>query len=226
LTGAEARHAVVVKRLRPGEEIMLSDGVGSLALGTVEAATTRPAPRVEVRVRGVVHVSPRSPELVLVQALAKGRRDEQAVAAATALGVDRLIPWLADRSSARSNLRWEELVRAEAKVARRALIPKVESALDSGALTERLGGAVREAGARVIVLHEESTTPLAEALGGAEASGVFLVVGPEGSISPEELAAFEAVGARTARLGPEVLRTALAGAAGLALASYLLGRWS
>jgi len=52
------------------------------------------------------------------------------------------------------------------------------------------------------------------------------VVGPEGGISAEELAAFEAAGARAVRLGPTVLRTSTAGPAALAALALRLGRWS
>ncbi len=54
----------------------------------------------------------------------------------------------------------------------------------------------------------------------------MIVVGPEGGISPEEMAAFTAAGAVTVRLGEPVLRTSTAGAAALAVLSIRLGRWT
>ena len=54
---------------------------------------------------------------------------------------------------------------------------------------------------------------------------IVLVVGPEGGIAPEELAAFAAAGALPVRLGNEVLRTSTAGVAALAVLSARLGRW-
>jgi 16S rRNA (uracil1498-N3)-methyltransferase len=51
------------------------------------------------------------------------------------------------------------------------------------------------------------------------------VVGPEGGVAPEELDAFEAVGARPYRLGPTVLRTSTAGVAAAALLLGRTGRW-
>ena len=54
---------------------------------------------------------------------------------------------------------------------------------------------------------------------------VVLVVGPEGGVSPGELAAFTAAGAHPARLGESVLRTSTAGAAAAAVLMSRTGRW-
>ncbi len=83
----------------------------------------------------------------------------------------------------------------------------------------------RETVTATLVLHEAATTSLA----GVElpARGeIVIVVGPEGGIADEELAAFEAAGAAAVRLGEPVLRTSTAGAAALAALSIRLGRWS
>ncbi|QBE47423.1 RsmE family RNA methyltransferase [Leucobacter triazinivorans] len=83
VTGDEARHAVRVSRLRTGERILVGDGAGLLGEGPVEeVAKDRFAVRVDA-VRS--HPAPET-SLVLVQALAKGDRDERAVEQATEFG--------------------------------------------------------------------------------------------------------------------------------------------
>jgi 16S rRNA (uracil1498-N3)-methyltransferase len=235
VAGEEARHALAAQRLAVGEPVLVSDAVGSRAWGRIVAARPGREPTFDVRLAGIEHVSPRLPELVLVQALAKQRRDEDAVASATGLGVDRLIPWQAARSvprwdgakAERGRERWEQIVRAEGKVARRAWLPVVEPVTGAAALAARLEGEIAAGVAHGIVLHEEAARPLARRLAAAAgAARIYLVIGPEGSIAPGELAAFETAGAVTARLGPEVLRTALATAAALTLACHVLGRWA
>ena len=76
-----------------------------------------------------------------------------------------------------------------------------------------------------LVLHESATTGLAEIEGLAEARDVLLVVGPEGGVSDEEVAALTAAGARAVRLGPEVLRASTAAAVALGALGVLTRRW-
>ncbi len=132
LAGQEARHAVTVSRVRSGERILVGDGRGTIASGTVTSAEPQ---RLELRVDAVeAHPEP-TPRVVLVQALAKGDRDELAVQAATELGVDAVIPWQAQRSVSRwegqkvtkGRDRWRAIVREAVKQSIRPRVPEVEA---------------------------------------------------------------------------------------------------
>lgn len=216
--GAEGRHAATVKRIEPGEPVLLADGSGVVAeCETVAAA----ADRLEVRIVAVREEHPGRPRATLVQALAKGDRDDQAIEAATELGVDRIVPWQAERSivqwrgerGAKARRKWEQVVRAAAKQSRRATVPVVAELLDRKRLAS-----LSDANANValLVLHEDAD----EALAGLDLSAadeVVLVVGPEGGISPAELDALRDVGARVVRLGPHVLRASSAGPAAISV---------
>lgn len=92
---------------------------------------------VVVRVTAREDVAAAAPRVVLVQALAKGDRDELAVQAATELGVDEIVPWQAARSVSRwdasktekGRARWAGIVREAAKQAHRAWLPVVAAPL-------------------------------------------------------------------------------------------------
>jgi 16S rRNA (uracil1498-N3)-methyltransferase len=221
LDGPEGHHAADVQRVRPGESLLVSDGRGALASGLVTSAGKG---RVEVRISDRWYREPPSPRLVVAQAIAKGERGELAVQAMTEIGVDEIVPWAASRSVAqwrdergdRARQRWCDTAREASKQARRPFVPSVSPALSTRALALRLSGG--------LVLHESATEALSTV--SLPASGdLVLVVGPEGGIAPEELAAFESAGARTVRLGDTVLRTSTAGMAALAVLSVRLGRW-
>jgi 16S rRNA (uracil1498-N3)-methyltransferase len=221
VTGDEARHAISVARLRPGEHVAVGDGRGLIVEGTV-SSTDEGALSVSVeRVRR--EERPR-PELWLAQALAKGDRDELAIQAATELGASGVIPWAAERSvsrwdgakAAKGRDRWAAIVREASKQAIRAWVPEV-SGLATTADLAALGGAV-------LVLEPTASGALtAFPLG--DLDRITLVVGPEGGLSPRELEFLEASGAHAVRLGSEVLRTSSAGPAALAVLNAALGRW-
>lgn len=225
LTGPDARHASTVSRVRPGEHLRLGDGAGLVVEGEVLEAS---AQEVALRVAAVERHPEPAPRIVLVQALAKGDRDELAVQAATELGVDAIVPWQAARSVSRwdaakaekGRARWAAIVREASKQAIRARVPQVEPLATTAAI------AGRAASATVLVLDPLAEHPLtalaADALGDRD---VLLVVGPEGGVAPEELAALTAAGARSVRLGATVLRTSTAGPAAIAVLSGMLGRW-
>ena len=251
LDGAEGRHAGVVQRRSAGERVDVVDGAGvrlECLVGSVggEGVTLHVVARTDE--------PPPDVALVLVQALAKGDRDELAIEAATEVGADVVVPWQAERSvvvwrgdrAAKSRSRWLGTVRAAAKQSRRAWIPAVEVALDGRGLVDRVHRTVG-AGGVALVLHEEATEPLAQvelaglgaghttddgssvAADGPSGTGtrreVLVVVGPEGGISARELEALVGAGASAVRLGPHVLRTSTAGPIALALLAQRLGRW-
>jgi 16S rRNA (uracil1498-N3)-methyltransferase len=224
VTGDEAHHAVAVRRLREGEQVVLTDGSGTRATGTVSSTGKRVF---AVAVDVVETVERPRPTVTVVQALPKGERGELAVEVLTEVGVDRIVPWAAARSVAvwrgeratRSHAKWQATAREAAKQARRAWHPEV-SALASTAEVTALVAAADLA----LVLHEEASTGLG-ALDLPEGD-VLLVVGPEGGLTAEEVATFEAAGAHAVRLGTEVLRTSTAGLAAVAALLARTDRWA
>lgn len=228
LAGSEGRHAATVRRIRVGEELDLVDGVGGRAHGVVVAVR---ADAVDVQVRSVEREEAEAVGLVLVQALAKGDRDELAVEAATELGVAAVAPWQAERSVsvwsgpkvARGVRRWESVVAAAAKQARRARVPAVRPLVRGREIVALATRTIGDGGA-VVVLHEEARRPLRSVA--LPASGeVLVVVGPEGGLTEAEVCALAEVGASIARLGPHVLRTSTAGPVAVALLAERLGHW-
>ncbi|MGC5583933.1 16S rRNA (uracil(1498)-N(3))-methyltransferase [Ornithinimicrobium sp. W1665] len=230
LDGPEGRHAADVQRLGTGETLVLADGRGAWARCRVEEAH-RGALDLVVLERGTDPAPP--VRHVLVQALAKGDRDLQAVESATEMEVDEVVPWQADRSivrwrgerAAKSHRRWEQQVLAAGKQARRTRLPVVAGLAGRTDLLARASAADL-----ALVLHEEAEETLTAVLDGTDLTGssgpleVVVVVGPEGGITPEELTALRDAGARAVRLGGAVLRTSTAGAAALALLNAR-GRW-
>ncbi|MEV7417910.1 16S rRNA (uracil(1498)-N(3))-methyltransferase [Streptomyces sp. NPDC089919] len=229
LDGPEGRHAVSVKRLEPGEAVVLTDGRGGWAEAVVASAEGKDRLTVTVTATGTEPAP--APRITVVQALPKGDRGELAVETMTETGVDAIVPWQASRCitqwrgdrGAKSLAKWRSTAREAGKQSRRVRFPEVGEALSTKQVAALLAGADL-----AVVLHEDRDTP-SQALAVAElpASGsIVVVVGPEGGVSPEELELFASVGAAPYRLGRSVLRTSTAGTAAVAVLLARTGRWS
>ncbi|PZE79425.1 16S rRNA (uracil(1498)-N(3))-methyltransferase [Curtobacterium sp. MCBD17_032] len=234
LDGAEGRHAVTVSRVRVGEQLRLSDGRGTVVAGSVASVGKD---SLVLTVATVEVDAALRPSLTLVQALAKGGRDEMAVQAATEIGVDRIVPWAAARSVSRwdgpkvdkGRARWAAIAQEAAKQAIRARVPQVLAPVTTAQLAGGAGTAAaalgQEARRTLVLLEPTATVRLATWDLPTDADEIALVVGPEGGIDPSELERLEAAGAVRVRLGDTVLRTSTAGPAALAVLQARLGRW-
>ena len=217
--GAEGRHAADVRRLRVGEHVDVGDGCGRLVHGVV---TEVGRGRVVVDVEQRTEVAAASPRFVVVQALAKGGRDLDAVEAMTEVGVDEIVAWTAERSVARPTDRtlpkWSATAREAAKQSRRAWIPQISGPMSTAEACARV-----ESASLAAVLHEQATEPLA-AMTLPDCGDVVLVVGPEGGLISAEVDAFAVAGAQVCRLGNDVLRTSTAGVAAVSVLNAA-ARW-
>ncbi|MEF2976522.1 16S rRNA (uracil(1498)-N(3))-methyltransferase [Subtercola sp. YIM 133946] len=241
LHGDEQKHAVKVNRLRVGEETSIGDGRGLMVTGPVIAVSSTV---LSIAVTHVLDVPVPELSIWLVQALAKGDRDELAIQAATELGIDGVVPWAAERSVSRwvgdkvakGIDRWRSVVREATKQSIRAWVPEV-----SGLHTTKELVALAER-TRVLILEPTAEHPISSvdlaAVAQSDIAGegvaqnpdstlpdLVLVVGPEGGIAERELDDLTKAGATAVRLGPGILRTSSAGPAGLAALNVLLGRW-
>lgn len=236
LTGAEARHSEV-KRIADGESVVVTDGATTAIRGVWQAG--------RIEIMELLDLPSPTPRVTIVQALPKSDRAELAVDLSVQAGADLIIPWAAQRSIARwdgkenkAKARWEKTAFAAAKQSRRLVIPPIAdllrnlsdlSAVVRGQFGDRVGRVA------IAVLHEDATDSFHDFLQSAQqssATDLVLVIGPEGGVSPQEferindLAESDSISTSTVVLGPEVLRTATAGAVALGAVGVLTKRWN
>jgi len=223
LHGDEARHAASVSRLAVGEDISVGDGVGTLA--TARAIAVSPK-EVLLEVLDITTHPANTPEVWLVQALAKGDRDELAIQTCTELGVDRIIPWQASRSISRWKgdklttgvARWQKIATEASKQSLRAWIPPVERAMTTQDIAD-LG-----AEHQLLLLDPDAVDALSAYIPQRE-KNLLVIVGPEGGVEQAERELLLSSGAVDLTLGQTVLRTSSAGPAALAVLNAAMGRW-
>lgn len=225
LTGEEAHHAAQVARLRVGESVSISDGRGWRAQGVATAVAKS---RVDIALSNPEFDPEPSLAVTLVQALAKGGRDEMAVQTCTELGVNRVIPWQAERSISRWEgdkrtkgvVRWQSIAREASKQAMRSRIPAVTEPMATAGLLAAAQGS------EVLVLDPRSSIGIGEwARAHPTATSVAVVVGPEGGITASEVDVLVSAGATAVRVGDDIMRTSTAGPAAIAALRALLGQW-
>ncbi len=224
--GDEGFHAANVRRTRPGEQLDLGDGAGTLAHCVVEEVAKG---RLSARVQGLRLVERPAPTVTVVQALPKSERSELAIELATEVGADAFVAWQASRCVARWDgsekldkglRRWSAVARSAARQSRRPYIPAVDGVVTTAELVDRVRAAPPSS---VLVLHELAIRPLADVKTAGDA--LTLVIGPEGGITDSELAALTDAGAVAVRLGPTVLRTSTSAAVALGALGVLTPRW-
>ena len=218
LTGEEARHAVRVLRIAPGEIITVSDGRGAV----VEAIVADAGAELIAEVRARRTEAPPSPSLHVFQAIPKAGKLDLVVQKLTELGADVVTPFRAERSVARWDARKSAeqarrlatIAREAAKQSRRAWLMEVRppTALPHMGLPET-----------TFVLDEGTSARLRDRLPEEPPVTIGLVVGPEGGLTEEEVSSLAGRGAIPVSLGPLILRTETAA---LAAAVVLLGRYA
>ena len=203
----------------------MTNGLGRRHTGMVAVVSKE---TVDVDVQTVTDEPAPVPRLVVVQALPKGDRGELAVELLTEVGVDEIVPWSAERcvtqwrgdKVAKATDKWRATARESTKQSRRSWTPLVSDLASTRDVCARLAAA-----ARAVVLHESATEPLA----GIEAptdGEIVLVIGPEGSLTDGEVAAFVEAGAAVRHMGAPVMRTSTAGAVAAAVILSRTTRWA
>jgi 16S rRNA (uracil1498-N3)-methyltransferase len=220
----EIRHIRKVLRLGEGEPVILFDGTGK----EYQASIARISPQeVFFSVAPDADSSPKeSPlKIILGAALLKSAKFDWLLQKVTELGVGEIVPfssshvvprWEEGKNENRRT-RWEKIVAEAAKQCGRAVIPRV---LPPRSFEEVLEGDWGEV-TKVILWEKEKTGVLNEAV--TRASGVFVLVGPEGGFSDGEARQAQAAGFQPVRLGPRILRAETAGIAAVAILQFILG---
>jgi 16S rRNA (uracil1498-N3)-methyltransferase len=221
LENEEAHHAIKVLRLNTGEVIKISDGVGNWVSGPIVEIAKKEL-YISITERGQIQAA--KPELVLVQAITKSDRNKEMLELAVEAGVDRIIPWQSERSISKwqsdSEQKWQVGIKQSCKQARQVKLPQLMQVMSTSEVIKSISE-----GGFGIVFHEEASTKFSDLTIPNSQSSIYLVIGPEGGISEQELLSFQNNGSKVVRLGDTVLRSAHAGFAALSAVQTKLGRW-
>jgi 16S rRNA (uracil1498-N3)-methyltransferase len=221
LSGDEGHHAVKVMRLQIGEQIKIADNLGNWVSGAITEVGKKSL-KINVSERG--NTEHLKPELILVQAVTKSDRTKEMLELLTVAGADQIIPWQAQRCISKwksdSTDKWLTTIRESAKQARRVKLPVLSDAVTTNQLVKLF-----QAEDQIIVLHESAQLNISQFKFVENTKRIFIIIGPEGGISEDEIAQLTSANAVVIRMGENVLRSAHAGFAALSGIQTLIGRW-
>jgi 16S rRNA (uracil1498-N3)-methyltransferase len=221
LDARAAHHLIRVLRLGRGAEVALFDGEGREYAGVLATTSPRNAQVIDLRLVARELESPLP--VTLAQGVARGQRMDYALQKAVELGVSAIVPVITERSAApgagrdeAKRAHWQGVVVSACEQCGRARVPSLAPLIRLEDWLGSLGSGLR------LILSPRGRM----ALGELDTPGrVALLVGPEGGFTGTEQAQAEAAGFVPIRLGPRILRTETASAAGLAAIQAMWGDW-
>jgi 16S rRNA (uracil1498-N3)-methyltransferase len=210
----ESRHIATVLRLRPGARLWAFDGRQEVEVELVALGEA-----VRARVVGPRRPAVREVAISLLQGLPRGPKMDLIVRVATEVGITTIWPVVTARSlpppGAARAARWTRVAREAARQCGRADPPEVRPAQSLEAALAALGPVDL-----FVVPWEEETRPIGAAIAGVAFEAAAVLIGPEGGLAAEDVAAARAAGGQTVSLGPRLLRTETAGAVCAAILLY------
>lgn len=229
ITGGDVNHIKNVLRMRPGEELSVSNGTdGKEYRCGIETLSEE---EIVCELRFVKEEGVELPsKIYLFQGLPKGDKMELIIQKAVELGVYEVIPVscaravvkLDEKKAKGKTARWQGIAQAAAKQSRRGIIPKVKEVMSfkEAVIYSRC------AEIRMIPYELAEDMEKTRELIGSLKPGrdVAIFIGPEGGFAGEEVETAVKEGISPITLGRRILRTETAGMAVLSMIMYHLER--
>lgn len=226
ITGTDVNHIKNVLRMKPGEEVLLSDGQGHDFCCEIERLTEQ---EILAKIKDKTFEGTELPcEFYLFQGLPKADKMELIIQKAVELGVTEVIPVQTKRAVVKLDKkkeekkleRWQAISESAAKQSRRGIIPRVNHVMTFSEALEYAGKF------DINIIPYENFKDMTETkdvlakIGPNMKVGIF--IGPEGGFEESEIEL--AVQRKVSRvtLGRRILRTETAGIALLSVLMFQL----
>lgn len=228
LVGTDVNHIKNVLRMKPGQELWVSDGAKKEYHCSIEAFTDT---EVLLHILYIQEPEYELPSrLYLFQGLPKADKMELIIQKAVELGVYAVIPVetkrcvvkLVEKKSAKKTARWQQISESAAKQSKRMLVPEIYPVMSYGKALDfaknldvclipyELAKGIKE------------TAEIIDSIEPGQSVGIF--IGPEGGFEETEIQQAMEAGARPITLGKRILRTETAGLAALSILMFQMER--
>jgi 16S rRNA (uracil1498-N3)-methyltransferase len=216
-----------VMRLKQGDKIKIFDGFGREFEAVIEGYSAK---TVLIRLEKVIPATSKEVRITLAQAIPKAKKMDVIVKTAAELGADMIIPFDAERSVAHITeekssfkvTRWQKIAMEAARSSHSSYITKVSDVLSFKDVLSSL----EDKTLNLIFWEEESQKTIKDILRDEAVSAVkdfFIVVGPEGGFSKDEITKAKESGLVSVSLGRQILKVETAAAAIISIIQYEKG---
>ncbi len=212
LSKEDKKYLFNVLRCLPGEVIYLSDGKGKTYRAIIIDKQT-------VKIIEEQCLSTEDPfSIFLCQAMLKGDKMELVIQKATELGVKKILPFVSARCVVKETKklqRWQKIAKEASEQSGRSIVPEIEPLCTYGELIQRIKNG--------IVFWEKEQAPLRDVIKNLDLNlPLFLIIGPEGGFTEDEIKIAEKHGLKIASLGRRILRAETASVVSVAVVNFLL----
>jgi len=226
LSEEESRHISRVLRMRPGTEIELFDGSGTVFKAEIIKIGSRVTARLgQCLSKKEIQLKP----VWVAQGLLKGKKMDMVVQKCTELGATRFTPFVSSRCQGKVDRvqnnrrfeRWQRLTITACKQCMRNQPMLVDETVVFADLLKLYETASKPL--RLLFWEEETVTRLDDLPSFGQFDSICLILGPEGGLTEQEVEMARAEGWRTVTLGERVLRAETANLSAVSIIQYLAG---
>ena len=222
MSGDELRHARLTLRLGAGDTVKVIDGKGSSWEGLIQSMGKEESVlRLERK-----KVEPEAGfRLSIAMGIVPGDRYDWAVQKGTELGAVAFLPLVTERTEVKFRGKWKRIPRLERIIASsckqcgRARFPAISDPVQLGELD------TGHYDLCLVFWEEETASSMKVVAEGIKKSpgSCLMIIGPVGGLTPGEVELLKEKGCLVAGMGPRILRTETAVAAGAAILQHLWG---
>lgn len=229
IKGEDVKHIKKVLRLKEGQEVEVSDGLGNEYIVVID----RMGKDILDACIKEKSISNKESDLriTLFQSIPKSTKMDFIIQKCTELGVHSIVPIVTKRSIVQLDTpkakekkleRWQRIAYEAAKQSKRDRIPKIEALQDFNDIWNQ----IRQNDVNLVAYENEKAKGIKELIKNQCPpiyNNIGVIVGPEGGFEEHEIKALEDKGVFSISLGPRILRTETAGIVLLAILMYELG---
>ena len=241
--GTDVNHIQNVLRMRPGEELWVSDGERKEYHCSIREYTKD---QVILEILYAQEPEYELPcDLYLFQCIPKGDKMDMIVQKAVELGAAGIVPVesarcivkLDARKAEKRQARWQQIAEGAAKQSRRGIIPEVMdvmtmkqavayagSNMDYVIFPYELAEGMDNSRKMIYEICDAVTKGISESGDDISKKKIGIFIGPEGGFAESEAEALQGIGAYTISLGHRILRTETAGLMVLSVLGFLMDR--